>query len=617
MPRNSSDHSLPVLRRRKALAVFFASLLFCAFFFAHPASAQGLSTASQNINSVAQTAGVPNANADLLTVIGRIINIALGFLGVLLLGLILYAGFLWMTAGGDATKVETAKKYIRNAIIGLIIIACAWAIVRFILGLFGGIGGGGINPGNNPPGGGFSTTAGSLGGGIIESHYPPRNAVGVPRNAAIIVTFKKPIKLSSIIQDYNDKGTPADLTDDTVTTGLNDAVIRIYQTSASVDNRLKSDQVRVRFTADRKTFVFRPVNLLGSATENVGYTVALMPGLSGVLLEDGSAAFTGSFGQGYSWNFETSTLVDTTPPHVVSAFPRQGTLADRNAIVNIQFNEAIDPTSATGYVKNAFTNIEAHAGGVNTAPLDGEYRISNQYKSIEFIPSLPCGKNTCGTDMYCLPDGAPQMDVIAHAATLDGQGPQAQFLAAGFDGVTDVAGNSLDGNADGITQGRGADDYAWRFGLTNNINLQAPIVEATLPPAQESDPGRENVDPFAPIHARFDSLLRPSSFNTDNAMITPHESATYADTFWWTTGLSDLTDANAPVGTPTDVPAKSDATIDHRQFATSTLYDPFLYSGIQNVYQNCFNPASSKTCNGSPNCCSDMTSAQDCTFTGN
>lgn len=616
MPRNFFDHSLPVLRRRKALAALFASLVFCALIIAHPVFAQtgGLSGASAGINTVAQSAGVPGANVDLLTVIGRIINIVLGFLGVILLLLILYAGFLWMTAGGDATKIETAKKYIRNAIIGIIIIACAWAIVRFVLGLFGGLANGGINPGNTPPGGGFSTSAGSLGGGIIEMHYPPRNAVGVPRNAAIIVTFKKPIKISSLVQDYNDAGTPADLTDDTVTTGLNDAVVHIYQTSAGVANSLKSNQVRVRFTADRKTFVFRPIQPLGSATQNVGYTVQLMPGLSGVLLENGTAGFTGTYGSGYSWNFETSTLIDTTPPHVVSIFPRQGTLADRNAIINIQFNEAIDPTTATGFVRNSFTNIETHAGGATTPPIDGEYRISNQYKSVEFIPSLSCGKNTCGADIFCLPEGAPQMDVIAHAATLDGAGPQAQFLAAGFDGITDVAANSLDGNNDSITQGRGADDYSWRFGLTNDINLQPPTVEATLPPAPESDPGRQNVDPFGLVHVRFDSLLQPSTFNTDNAAIVPHEQPIYADTFWWTTGLSDLTSANTPVVNPTDVPAKTDATLDHRQFATSTLYDPFLYSGIQNVYQNCFNPASSASCNGSPNCCLDTASTQDCKF---
>jgi len=576
----------------------------------HPALAQGVNGATQNVTNAATAAGVTNTNVDLITVIGRVINILLGFVGIILLVLILYAGFLWMTAGGDATKIEKAKAYIRNAIIGLLIIACAWAIVRFVLGFFTGNGMGGGPGGGGSPGGGFTIGAGALGCGVLEMHFPERNAIGVPRNTAIIITFKKPIKISSIIQDYNDAGTPSVLTDDTVTEGINDSVVQIYQTSAGANQRLKSNEVRVRFTADRKSFVFRPVQPLGSATQNVGYTVHLASGLTGVLLENGTAAFGGgSCGQAYSWTFETNTTIDTTPPRVISVFPHQGTQVDRNAVINIQFSEAIDPTSATGFAANGFTNIETHAGGVNTQALDGEYRISNQYRSIEFIPSLACGMNTCGAQIFCLPDGGPQIDAVAHAATISGTGPQAQFLAAGYDGVVDTAGNSLDGNNDSITQGRGADDYPWTFGLSSNINLQPPIVEATIPSVSG-----ENADPFAPIHIRFDSLLQPSTFNSDYAVINPHEPAEYADTFWWSTRVSDLTSSNQPIAQPTDIPAKTDAVMNHRIFATSTLYDPFLYSGIQNVYQNCFNPASSQSCTGSPNCCSDKTSQQDCVF---
>ncbi|MEK7072567.1 MAG: hypothetical protein AAB969_03285, partial [Patescibacteria group bacterium] len=53
--------------------------------------------------------------------IGKIIQIFLGFLGVIAVVLIIYAGFLWMTAGGDSGKVDKAKSYIKNAIIGIVI----------------------------------------------------------------------------------------------------------------------------------------------------------------------------------------------------------------------------------------------------------------------------------------------------------------------------------------------------------------------------------------------------------------------------------------------------------------------------------------------------------------
>jgi hypothetical protein len=81
-------------------------------------------------------AGLTNT-PPLETLIGNIINTVLGFVGVILFGYILYAGFLWMTAGGDKTKIQTATAMIRNAIIGLIIIVAAFAITTFVLSRLG------------------------------------------------------------------------------------------------------------------------------------------------------------------------------------------------------------------------------------------------------------------------------------------------------------------------------------------------------------------------------------------------------------------------------------------------------------------------------------------------
>jgi len=101
------------------------------------ASAQGtvFDQAKSNVNTVGDKAGVGGAaQADLPDVVGRLINVALGFIGILLLVYIIYAGFLWMTAGGDEGKVKKATDMIRNAIIGLLIIVAAFAISNFVLG---------------------------------------------------------------------------------------------------------------------------------------------------------------------------------------------------------------------------------------------------------------------------------------------------------------------------------------------------------------------------------------------------------------------------------------------------------------------------------------------------
>src|SRR5688572_5822444 len=85
----------------------------------------------------------------------RIINVTLGLLAIIMLGLILYAGFLWMTSGGNAEQVERAKLMIRNAIIGVVLILSSWAIASFVINsLLGATGGGGGGGGGGGPGGG-------------------------------------------------------------------------------------------------------------------------------------------------------------------------------------------------------------------------------------------------------------------------------------------------------------------------------------------------------------------------------------------------------------------------------------------------------------------------------
>ena len=62
-----------------------------------------------------------------------VINVALGFLGIIAVGLILYAGFKWMTAGGSEDKITEARKLLVAGVIGLIIILAAFAIANFVL----------------------------------------------------------------------------------------------------------------------------------------------------------------------------------------------------------------------------------------------------------------------------------------------------------------------------------------------------------------------------------------------------------------------------------------------------------------------------------------------------
>ncbi len=69
----------------------------------------------------------------LVDTLTAIIQVLLGFLGILAVLLILWGGFIWMTAAGDDSKVDKAKKMIYSGIIGIVIIFSAYAIASFVI----------------------------------------------------------------------------------------------------------------------------------------------------------------------------------------------------------------------------------------------------------------------------------------------------------------------------------------------------------------------------------------------------------------------------------------------------------------------------------------------------
>lgn len=94
-------------------------------------SAQGLKDAGKNLEGVAGQAGL-GGQSDLATLVGGIIQAALSLIGLIFFILMVYAGYYWMTARGEESRVEKAKDSIKTAIIGLIIVMLAYAITTFV-----------------------------------------------------------------------------------------------------------------------------------------------------------------------------------------------------------------------------------------------------------------------------------------------------------------------------------------------------------------------------------------------------------------------------------------------------------------------------------------------------
>ena len=77
--------------------------------------------------------GTGLGNTDPREMAAQVINIMLGFLGIIAVVIILLGGFKWMTAAGNEDKIGEAKKMIGAGVIGLVIILAAFGIAQFVL----------------------------------------------------------------------------------------------------------------------------------------------------------------------------------------------------------------------------------------------------------------------------------------------------------------------------------------------------------------------------------------------------------------------------------------------------------------------------------------------------
>jgi hypothetical protein len=67
-----------------------------------------------------ETIGLGNNNP--AVVVASLINLVLGFLGIIMLVLLLLSGFKWMLSGGNEDRIKEARSGFFSAIIGMIII---------------------------------------------------------------------------------------------------------------------------------------------------------------------------------------------------------------------------------------------------------------------------------------------------------------------------------------------------------------------------------------------------------------------------------------------------------------------------------------------------------------
>lgn len=65
-------------------------------------------------------------------VASAVIEVALGFIGVVAVCVVIYGGFLFLMSSGDAGRVKKGQDAIKYGLIGLVVAILAYAIVKFV-----------------------------------------------------------------------------------------------------------------------------------------------------------------------------------------------------------------------------------------------------------------------------------------------------------------------------------------------------------------------------------------------------------------------------------------------------------------------------------------------------
>ena len=112
--------------------IFIISILL--FFVAVPSFVFAINLGNNLTKGAAESAGYSAATETTFSeTLGTVIKMALSVVGVIFTILMVYAGYLWMTARGEDSQVEKARNIITQSIIGLVIAVGAYSITAFVV----------------------------------------------------------------------------------------------------------------------------------------------------------------------------------------------------------------------------------------------------------------------------------------------------------------------------------------------------------------------------------------------------------------------------------------------------------------------------------------------------
>ncbi|MCW1929992.1 MAG: Ig-like domain-containing protein [Candidatus Kerfeldbacteria bacterium] len=400
------------------------------------------------------------SSTDPVTVILNILAWFLGIVALIALGLTVYGGFLWMTSGGNEEKVEKAKQVLRNAIIGLLIILSAWGIVLYVIGVFSDATGTSTTNGNGTGGSCIGCSIPSSGDtfGVLSTN-PTASETNVVLCTDVTVRMTDAVDQSTVTPDAFFMQ---------VVDGRNAGAACTQNTECSSglcsESLCQGDVVAgtIGFAPGESTSYF---NFVPTQTfeQDTTYEVTVAGGADGVLsldTTDDGVDDSLSMGATYTWQFTTGSETDTTPPTVEvsssSPYPADGTTnVCLYTVINFDFSE---PMRITTFNDDLSFVVDKADDGL--------------------LPDWADAINLTGWSFGAQFDYAqarPQTSLEANAvygARLYAGDPLNNFAGA----LTDSCGNSLDGNANGVSEGSTIDNY---LGYDNTATPEDPITWTT------------------------------------------------------------------------------------------------------------------------------------------
>lgn len=251
--------------------------------------------------------GLGLTSANLIDTVIAVVRWVLGLLALVAVIFIIYGGFVWLTSGGDTAKIDTAKKIILNAVIGLAITLLSFAITYFVINLINDTTNGNNNTNDDPPGGG-----GELPNAFVLKWYTPRGADAT--DCVVQLGFNRDPQLASLEGGFSvvvENGAA----EGEACADNNDCASDLCASNTCSGRKVSGVYSIVDGTG---VGVFAPSQKFSLAT--VFVASAQGGGLGGIVAEDDGTALS----ETTRWTFTTANTVDETPPRVERMAPSDG-----------------------------------------------------------------------------------------------------------------------------------------------------------------------------------------------------------------------------------------------------------------------------------------------------